>query len=225
MPCDLTQRAPLSSNRSSIVPLRSPGVKMRDADVREAVRGRLSAHHQNDDTTRIVEEMGLWAGAVRIDIAVINGELAGYELKSDRDTLERLPAQADIYSRVLDRVTLVAGSRHLDKSSAMIPDWWGIISAELNRGRVTLASVRKAERNPAIEPYLVAELLWREEAIELLEQHALANAWRSKPMKAIHERLAAELTLDSLRLGVRNALKRRPARLRQVRGGQRQVAI
>jgi hypothetical protein len=39
-----------------------------------------------DLDTRVVEEMGIWAGSVRVDIAVINGEFHGFELKSDRDT-------------------------------------------------------------------------------------------------------------------------------------------
>ena len=48
---------------------------MRDRDVRAAVRQDLDARHGGDTETRIVEEMGIWSGTVRIDIAVINGEL------------------------------------------------------------------------------------------------------------------------------------------------------
>jgi hypothetical protein len=64
---------------------------MRDSDVRGATKAWLSAEYACDQDTRIVEEMGVWSGSVRIDIAIINGHLSGYELKSDRDTLERLP--------------------------------------------------------------------------------------------------------------------------------------
>ena len=51
---------------------------MRDADIRKAVRTMLDAQHVGDDDTRIVEEMGVWSGSVRVDIAVINGELHGF---------------------------------------------------------------------------------------------------------------------------------------------------
>jgi hypothetical protein len=68
--------------------------------------------------------MGIWSGSVRIDVAVINGELTGYELKSDRDTLERLPLQAELYSRVFDRLILVVGKRHAKKAIEHIPEWW-----------------------------------------------------------------------------------------------------
>src|SRR6266851_6542601 len=105
-------------------------VRMRDQDVRQALRDKLQDQYAYDPDTRIVEEMGVWSGSVRIDVAVINGELTGYELKSDRDTLERLPVQADLYSRVFDRLTLVVARRHAQKARDCIPKWWGIVVAE-----------------------------------------------------------------------------------------------
>jgi hypothetical protein len=172
------------------------------------MKRQLAHQHGNDPSTRIVEEMGVWAGTVRIDIAVINGALTGFELKSDRDTLSRLPGQADLYSRVFDEVTLVVGKRHIKKASELIPSWWGIIMAE-QAEEIRLTVVRPAMRNPSPEPYLVAELLWKEEAIAILESHGLAKGWRSKRVKAIHERLASELPFSVLADQVRETLKAR----------------
>ena len=183
---------------------------MRDADVRAAVKQYLAAEHAGDSSTRIVEEMGVWAGTVRIDIAVINGELSGFELKSDRDTLERLPTQADIYSRVFDRVTLVAGSRHAEKASAVVPQWWGLFTATASNVGVVLQQIRPSLLNPSQEPYLVAELLRKDEAVQVLERVGLAQGWRSKRVRLIHERLASELPLSALKDHVRAALKARP---------------
>lgn len=73
---------------------------MGDSEVRDAVLSKLDRQYFGDRHTRIVEEMGIWSGSVRIDIAVINGQLHGYELKSARDTLQRLPTQAELYSKV-----------------------------------------------------------------------------------------------------------------------------
>ena len=182
---------------------------MRDSDVRAAVRSRLSAIHDGDPNTSIVEEMGVWSGTVRIDIAVINGELAGFELKSDRDTLQRLPVQADLYSRVFDRVTLVVGSKHAAKARSLVPNWWGILEASYKGGAVILKQKRLGRTNPNIDPYLVAQLLWKREAIRALEIFGLAGGWRSKPVKAIHERLAAEVPFPELAGCVRATLRRR----------------
>src|ERR1700733_2509791 len=99
---------------------------MRDIDVRRAVKSHLVAAHAGEIDTRIVEEMGVWSGSVRIDIAVVNGSLSGYELKSERDTLERLPRQVRLYGHVFDFLHLVVGKRHVEKAKAMIPDWWGV---------------------------------------------------------------------------------------------------
>ncbi|MGO9604801.1 MAG: sce7726 family protein [Candidatus Binataceae bacterium] len=186
--------------------------------MREAVKEMLAAQYSSDPATKIVEEMGVWAGSVRIDLAVINGELSGYELKSDRDTLERLPTQADLYSRVFDRVTLVVGKRHADKAVKIPPDWWGITIAEGSEGRVTLAEFRRPGVNPAPDPLLVAKLVWRAEAIEILASYGLAKGWRSKGADEIHERLATALDFPGLASEVRKVLKQRGGWLREATG-------
>lgn len=182
---------------------------MRDADVRAAVRRKLEAEHLGDPDTLIVDEMGVWSGTVRIDIAVINGEICGYELKSDRDTLTRLPLQADVYSRVFDKVTLVVGERHAQKARALIPKWWGVTLARVRGGELKLIDDRKPRSNPARDPYLVAELLTKEEAIAVLVEHGLADGWRSKKVREIHQRLATELPLATLSERVRTTLRAR----------------
>ena len=182
---------------------------MRDKDVRNAVRQQLSQQHAGDLNTRIVEEMGVWSGSVRIDLAVINGELSGYELKSDRDTLERLPLQARLYSRVFDRVTLVASERHVDKALSRIPEWWGITVALEEADTVLLRSRRPSQPNPAQDPYLVAQFLWKEEALSVLASLGMKKGWTGKRLKEIHQKLASELPITELAAYVRNALKRR----------------
>lgn len=189
---------------------------MRDADVRAALLKSLADQYAGDgDETRIVQEMSIWSNSVRIDVAVINGELTGYELKSDRDTLERLPFQAELYSRVFDRITLVVGSKHSQRAIAVVPGWWGVIVARKPGATVNLALYREAQTNPGADPYLVAQLLWKSEAIAVLARHGFARGWKSKPVKAIHEKLASELPLAVLKFEVRSCLKQRQDWLRQ----------
>ncbi len=182
---------------------------MNDSDVRIAVREHLTTTYREDSNTRIVEEMGIWSGSVRIDIAVINGSLCGYELKSDRDTLERLPLQSKIYSRVFDYIILVASERHIDKAVKIIPSWWGLTTAAINVFGFNLSVCRASKRNPSPDPYLIAQLLWKEEVIKTLESFGLAKGCRSKPVTALHKRLAEEVPFGDLTAAVRNALKER----------------
>src|SRR4051812_45593489 len=83
------------------------GKNMRDYDIRQELRQRLRKEHEGDPETLVIEELGLCQGQVRADIAVINGFMHGYEIKSERDTLERLPRQREVYEQCFDAVTLV----------------------------------------------------------------------------------------------------------------------
>lgn len=183
---------------------------MRDIDVRAALRTRLSAKYRHDPDTRLVEEMGVWSGTVRIDAAAINGELCGFELKSDSDTLARLPHQVEIYGKVFDRVTLVVGERHWQRALPVVPDWWGIWVAKVDRGVTVLRRRRAADRNPSQDPFVLAQMLWKNEAVEVLKTHNLARGWSSRSAIDISKRLASELPIGKLRQHVRAALKVRP---------------
>ena len=198
---------------------------MRDYDVREAVRRHLALQHTNDTDTLIVEEMGVWSGSVRIDVAVINGELCGYELKSDRDTLERLPAQAELYSRVFDRVCLVVGSKHEGKARRIIPRWWSVMTATMGPEGARLRLVREGKSNPKPDPYLVAQLLWKEEALAALERLGLAKGWKSKGAAQIQQRLATSVNFAELSDIVRSALKSRAGWLGKPVSHQREMPV
>lgn len=183
--------------------------EVRDIDVRIALRSRLYANHKADPDTRIVEEMGIWSGSVRIDVAVINGELAGYEIKSEHDTLERLPTQAEIFSRSFDRMTLVVGAKHAKKANAIIPKWWGIIIAKQTTAGLSLSDRRSAKINPRPDPMMVARLLWKDEAVNILRYYNLDRGFKSKPAEIIYGRLAAELPYACLSQHVCDTLKAR----------------
>lgn len=199
--------------------------RMRDIDVRKAVRRRLLEEHDGDTDTRIVEEMGIWHGSVRVDMAVINGELSGYELKSARDTLQRLPSQAKLYSEVFDRVHLVTAEKHLKHAIADIPAWWGVIVARSLEDVVNLELLREGERNPEVEAIQVARLLWKDEALAILQRHDAIKGVRSATREKVSARLAAVLALDVLRNEVRATLKARSSWLGQPVSHQADVAI
>ena len=182
---------------------------MRDRDVRQALHKTELARHRADPGTLVIDELGLSWGEIRVDVAVVNGSIHGYEIKSDSDTLDRLPAQAEMYGRVLDRVTLVAG-RHLEHAKHLVPEWWGLCEAiEVAPGDVALRRVRPARKNPKLDLEAVAMLLWREEALAILEELKIAAGLRSKPRRDLYRALVENLTPSRLRSRVRQALKTR----------------
>ena len=60
----------------------------------------------------------------------MNGAIHCFEIKSNENTLRRLPGQIEIYSRTLETVTLVVGNKHLEQALKVIPKWWGVVVAK-----------------------------------------------------------------------------------------------
>lgn len=182
---------------------------MRDIDIRRALRQEMANVHSTEPDTLIVEELGLCQGAARVDLAVVNGTVHGYEIKSEQDTLVRLPGQIDVYGRTLEFVTIVTSSAHVGKIRQMVPRWWGIWSAVPDENGLQLKKSRKSQRNPNVDPFAVAQLLWRDEALEALTERGLIAGMRSKPREELWRKLASDVPLDELSNVVRECLKRR----------------
>lgn len=179
-----------------------------DKQIRVAFKESLKNIHKDENKTQIIEELGVKHGAARVDIAVVNGEIHGYELKSDLDTLYRLSEQMKVYNAVFDRITLVVGKTHVHKAIKIIPEWWGIIIAKTieSSNSIDFFNIREPDENPYRDSISIAELLWRQEALDVLEKRGLANGVRSKPKRKIYERLAKFLNQDTLRKEVRECL-------------------
>lgn len=180
---------------------------MRDRDVREQLSRDLREWHP-EKSTLFVDELDL-GGLVRVDVAAVNGALWGYEIKSERDTLRRLPTQVEVYSKVLDYAALVVAERHHDHAVDLLPNWWHVIVVTGDSDNVTLVDAHPGDRNPAVDALSVAQLLWREEALEELTERGLDRGVRSKPRRAVWQRLVELLELVDLQQVVRTRLKGR----------------
>lgn len=184
--------------------------KTTDQDIRKALLEKVISEHVTNPDTLVIEELGLDRGSCRVDVAVVNGHLHGYEIKSASDTLDRLPGQEATYSKVLDRASLVVSENHIDKAIPLIPDWWGVRAVSVGpRGAVNIRLVRPSNLNPSICPESLAGLLWRDELVALLVeadvQKKALRANRSELCKIV----ASKIPLRSLRSHVRACLKSR----------------
>lgn len=157
----------------------------------------------------MIDELGLLHGGARVDVAVVNGEIHGFELKSAADTLERLPKQIVAYGAVLDRVTIVLAENHYAHAMTLVPSWWGVKLAALEADAIVLRDHRPTQMNETIDPRSLAMLLWRDEALAELDARGLSHGLRSRPRRALYDRLVGALTLDELRRAVRTRLKER----------------
>ena len=180
-----------------------------DAEVRPALRTYLEQQASACPNTLLIEELGLCQGQARIDIAAVSGLLHGYEIKSTRDRLTRLASQAATYGRVLDRVTLVVGPHHIAAALQLVPGWWGVLVVHGSVEAVALEPFRPAAENPDQDPRALAELLWRDEALDLLEERNAAAGVRSKPRPAVWDRVCEVLDVTEIGAAVRTQLRTR----------------
>lgn len=183
---------------------------MNDAQIRSCFHSKMLCRYHADPDTLVLDELGLKHGRCRADIAVINGQLIGYEIKSDDDSLRRLAAQVDTYSAVFDRATLVVGGRHLRRTNDLVPPWWGITTAlEGQRGAICFETVRRAAINPSTDEFAVAQLLWRNEAEEELAKRGVAGRILRQTRSVLYRELVDILGACELRSVVRERLKSR----------------
>ncbi|MBM7117623.1 sce7726 family protein [Archangium primigenium] len=183
---------------------------MHDADIRRALLGRLAALHAGVPDVVVREELGLEQGQCFVDVAVLAHALHGYELKSERDTLRRLPRQVEVYGAVLDKATLVVSATHLAAALPLLPSWWGVeVATTQQGGDVRLETVREPGANPQQQPRSVARLLWREEAQAILEALGAARGVRGRSREVLFARLLEVLSPPALTAAVCRSLRAR----------------
>lgn len=182
---------------------------MRELDIRTALLARLREEYQSDERTRVLNELAVGGGVARIDVAVVNGRFLGFEIKSDADTLDRLPSQAKVYSDVFDCVTVVCGCRHLSKVEQIVPSWWSIIEAAQSNKQVQFTTIRRGSENPGVNPLQIARLLWRHEAVSIMETYGIAAGLRSKSREYLVRALCKQLEVSVMQSEVRERLKSR----------------
>lgn len=193
-----------------------------DREIRSSLHSNISKEKffLDDPNCLLMDELGLCQGSARIDVAVLNGRIHGYEIKSDLDTLERLESQLTVYEKIFDKLTLVVGKKHLPLIADRIPEWCGIILARLDKGKVSLKSIRAGRLNKNIDPYSLVQLLWKDEAIAILRERGDTQVLANKPRAVAWKRLVDTTSRTELRTYVRETLKTRP-----IRSNWRQPAI
>lgn len=171
-------------------------------------------------------------GTTRADVVHITEHfMHGYEVKGDRDTLQRVPNQLRCYAGAYDFVTFVVTEKHLPKLLPLLPAWVGILVATEH----ALRPHRPAAYNAAVERAPVAALLLLEEVkqfllalgltgVSTLRGRDIAHLLRTNhriPLarlaQYVRERLMARLPQRLLARAERKAERERLAALRQRR--------
>ena len=172
-------------------------------------RKTLRALHARADTL-VVDELGLAHSKARIDVAVINGCLHGFEIKSAADSLARLSQQLEIYEECLEKLTIVCAEKHVPGVRKLTPSWCGILKANRGpRGGIQFVTLRNSKKNPNIRAHRLAHLLWRSEAVALLTRLNASPRTLRAPRIVLYEALAAALTVGELTASIKEFMELR----------------
>ena len=191
-----------------------------------AIRAALVEHlRATDPAATILHEVPIRYArgrfdAGRADVIAVSGVVAGYEIKSDVDSLARLERQVLAYEALCDFSTIVVGSRHLAHARAALPASWGILVAESVESGARLRAERLPAQNERVEPGAIARQLWKEECVALLKEHG-AKLDRRVLVHALWP-LVEALPIDVLRARLRVALVDHEDALKDVRIDRRE---
>lgn len=182
----------------------------KDIEIRRALhQNKLKRLHACPDTL-IVDELGLAHAQVRIDVAVINGCVHGFEIKSSLDTLGRLPQQLAVYSECLEKLTIVCAEKHTKAVRKMSPWWCGILVANKgSRDGISFETERAAEENPFVNAERLAHLLWRDEAVSLLSRLDAPASILRRPRAELYQCIAELQTVRQITKSIKEFMASR----------------
>lgn len=181
---------------------------LKDIDIRIALIKKLSDINRNHNY-RIIEEMSVCDGQARVDVAVANGRLCGYEIKSDADTLERLPTQKVFYDKTFDTITIAVGQKYIDVIAEYIPEHWGIYEARISKhNKISLALVRRPRKNKDVDIMSLLDLMWKDEIVQLLQENNIKCSSR-KSKQQLCDDVIQSISFEKIRNFTRETLKTR----------------
>lgn len=180
-----------------------------DKEIRQALKYYISVRHRKSTASFIGEELGVCRGAVRADLAVVNGLLHCYEIKSDRDSLRRLSTQVAVYSDVFDKITIVVGSRYIAGVRKILPRWCGILKVSRQDRTLSVQSIREPQPNTKVKASKLVEFLWRDDALQMLRRVDADRGIRNSHREAIWNRVCEVFSRAAIAREVRKRLKAR----------------
>lgn len=137
---------------------------------RTALIQKIVLGKHNLRTATILNE--LRAGSSKADVVILNGTSTAYEIKSERDSFQRLPSQLADYRSVFASVNVVTSPSQANQVLRLVPDDVGVI---ILSSRFHLQVVREATDLPERTNSLaILSTLRVDEALQVLQELKLS---------------------------------------------------
>lgn len=131
---------------------------------RAAVTHKILLGTHSLNTASMLSEFRV--GACKADLVILNGTSTVYEIKSERDNLDRLPNQIASYFKVFSRVNVITSENHVGAVLGSVSADVGVL---LLSNRLKISTVREAQDRLAdLCPLTLLDSLHRNESFEIL---------------------------------------------------------
>lgn len=181
-------------------------IPLREQEVKIALINWLYINgHLNDAT--IINEMVVANWTRRADLAVANGNLHAFEIKSDFDSLKRLEGQLSTFSSHFEKVTVVCSPRFTIEIQEMKNSDIEIIEFISTEQHIDFKIIQKGNQRIIQNKLVYCDFLLKEEIKNLLKEHdiAIPPACSRQQLEIIIE----TLPLNIIRSHAINSVKKR----------------
>lgn len=129
-------------------------------------------------------------GDCKADLVILNGTATVYEIKSERDSLNRLERQVSAYRRVFAKVCVIVGENHVDSVIDAVPGDVGVMCLS---SRHQISSVRESLEQPErTSPVAIFDSIRLNEAKQILTRNGLSLP--QVPNTELHSALREQFT-------------------------------
>lgn len=183
-------------------------------DIRVALRDWIHHRFELKQNDILIDELGFWNKdpestvdcSFRADLALANGRLVGFEIKSQKDNLKRWLSQMAAYTNVFDEIWLCSHGKHLHRALDITEKHVGILVVD-DSGSITV--VRYATENTKSNFYDLSGLLWKDELLDFASLNKIIGIKSRMTKNEIRDLLSKESSLIQLKPYVLTKLKER----------------
>lgn len=183
-------------------------------DIRTALRDWVHDKFELKHNDILINELSFWNKdpnssvdcSFRADLALANGRLVGFEIKSEKDSLKRWLSQMIAYSNVFDEVWLCSHGKHLHQALEVTDRHIGVLVVD-DSG--SIAVVRYASENKKLNFYDLSGLLWKDELLTFASQNNIVEIKSRMTKNEIRDILSERTSLTELKPYVLQKLKER----------------
>jgi len=185
-------------------------------DIRIALRNWVHDKFELKQNDILIDELGFRNKDLestvdhtfRADLALANGRLVGFEIKSQKDNLKRWSSQMTAYTNVFDEIWLCSHGKHLHQALNITEKHIGVLVVD-DTGSITV--VRYAAENHKLNFYDLSGLLWKEELMEFALLNNIMEVKSRMTKNEIRDVMEEKSNLNQLKPYVLKKLKARKA--------------